>query len=367
MSSKFLRASVALLAGLGLPSGLLALSGSAASASDAGSATLYTLSNEASGNRVLAFTASPDGTLSPAGAFAAGGLGSGGGLGSQDSIVVSPDHSRLLAVNAGSDSIADFAIRRDGSLRLIDTAPSGGHKPISIALHEDHVFVLNGNDNTVSGLSLDDALTPIVGSTRRLSGTGGAQVSFTPDGKQVVVTEKASNLIDVFAVDADGNIGAATATPSTGTTPFGFAFDRRSDLLVSNAAGGAPGASSLTSYQVRRSGTADVVSGPVGSNQTAACWVVVAGDFAYTTNTGNGTITGYHVGPNGQLSLLDPSGLTATVGSSPIDATITGGNLFVINSGSHTITHNHIASDGSLSATGALAGLPASAVGLASA
>lgn len=97
---------------------------------------------------------------------------------------------------------------------------------------------------------LEDGLAPIPGSTRPLTGKGGAQVSFTPNGRQLVVTEKASDLIDTFRVGEDGRVGTATATASTGQTPFGFSIDRNGHLLVSNAAGGVAGMSSLSSYSV---------------------------------------------------------------------------------------------------------------------
>jgi 6-phosphogluconolactonase len=367
MSSRLIRRAIALSAVFGIPVGLVAVTNTAASASDRRATTVYTLSNETSGNRVLAYSAAADGSLTPAGSYSTGGLGTGGGLGSQGALVVTDDHRHLLAVNAGSDSVSELAVARDGSLRLVGTAPSGGHKPISVTVQDETAFVLNGDDSTISGIRVDGGLTPIAGSTRHLSGTGGAQVSFTPRGDQLVVTEKASNLIDVLRVDDDGNVSDATATPSTGVTPFGFAFDRRNHLLVSNAAGGAPGASSVTSYRVKRSGTANVLDGPVATNQSAACWVVVTADgrFAYTTNTASGTISGYRVALDGSLALLDASGVTATVGKGPIDAAIVRGDLYTVNSGSHTITVDHIGNDGSLTAGATLTGLPTSAVGLA--
>ena len=59
-----------------------------------------------------------------------------------------------------------------------------------------------------------------------------------------MVTEKNTNLIDVFPVDRHGQAGAPVTNPSNGVTPFGFAQDKRGRLIVSNANGGAPDASS---------------------------------------------------------------------------------------------------------------------------
>jgi 6-phosphogluconolactonase (cycloisomerase 2 family) len=196
-------------------------------------------------------------------------------------------------------------------------------------------------------------------------------VAFSPNGRHLVVTEKASNLIDVFNVDKHGVAGPATATPSTGETPFGFAFTGRNVLLVANAAGGAPGLSSASSYVVNGSGAADFVAGDIATGQTAACWTVVSsnGRYVYTTNTGSGTISGYRVGRDGSLTALNADGVTATTGagSRPADASVAGDFLYTRSGGTLTITIDHIERDGSLTPVGTVTGLPDTAVGLVAA
>ena len=71
------------------------------------------------------------------------------------------------------------------------------------------------------------------------------QVSFTPRGDQLVVSEKGANTIDTYPVDRWGRAGAGTAHASAGAAPFGFAFGKHDSLLVTEA-----GASALTSYQL---------------------------------------------------------------------------------------------------------------------
>ena len=121
------------------------------------------------------------------------------------------------------------------------------------------VYVLNaggavGGTDSVVGfrLSRDGALTMIAGSARGLSApsTGPAQVELSPDGASLVVTEKATNRIDVFAVEDTGLLGAPTSYASPGMTPFGFAFGKRDQFFVSEAFGGAADASAISSYQL---------------------------------------------------------------------------------------------------------------------
>src|SRR5687768_7502487 len=102
---------------------------------------VFTLSNSAAGNAVLAFARSADGSLTPAGSFATLGNGTGAGLGSQGAVVLSDDGELLFAVNAASNTITSFAV--DGSsLTRVSTVASGGTLPISLTTHADILYVL---------------------------------------------------------------------------------------------------------------------------------------------------------------------------------------------------------------------------------
>ena len=116
-------------------------------------------------------------------------------------------------------------------------------------------------------------------------------------------------------------------------------------------------------------GTVDSLDGPVATNQTAACWVVVTrnGRYAYTTNTGSASITGYRIGRDGSLTRLDDDGVTATTQAAPIDFDLTRNSryLYTLNDGSDSISIHRVNADGALEPIGVLTGLPATAVGLA--
>jgi hypothetical protein len=134
-----------------------------------------------------------------------------------------------------------------------------------VTVHGRDVYVLNnGAANNITGFRLGlRGLEPIPASTQTLSAetAGGAQVSFTPDGRQLVLTDKNTNHITTFLVRNEV-AQPAVASPSTGETPFGFSFSRRGELVVSNAAGGAAGASSVSTYAIGRDGLAQPLDGP---------------------------------------------------------------------------------------------------------
>jgi 6-phosphogluconolactonase (cycloisomerase 2 family) len=335
---------------------------------------VYTMSNASDGNAILIFERLLDGRLAAAGRVATGGAGAGGDLGNQGGLVLSGSERWLLAVNAGSHSLSVLELRRRG-LRLADLQPSGGIRPISVTEHRGVVYVLNAGSDSIMGFTLgrDGRLRPLAGSERPLSGTGTdpAQIGFTPDGEVLVVTEKATNKIVTFRVGRHGLPGNARVHDSSGPTPFGFAFGKRDQLFVSEAFGGAENASATSSYDLDRHGRLQTIQASVRINQTAACWVVVTpnGRFAYVTNTGSGSISGYAIDFDGTLELLDADGRTALTGdgSAPIDMAITdsGRFLYSLNSVTNTLGAFRILSDGSLRRLPFTDGLPAGANGLA--
>jgi 6-phosphogluconolactonase (cycloisomerase 2 family) len=229
------------------------------------------------------------------------------------------------------------------------------------------VYVLNngsfgGGIDTVVGfrLSRDGVLTEIPNSTRGLSAgaTGPAEVSLSPDGASLVVTEKATNRVDIFVVEDSGLLGTLSTYASSGNTPFGFAFGKHDQFFVSEAFGGAANASAISSYQVTGAATFSVISPSVPTTETAACWVAVSPDgrFLYTTNAGSGTVSGYSIRPDGSIALLDSDGVTGVTGGGVSDVTLTinGRYLYALRSGAGAIAVFRVEEHGGLTSLGAV-------------
>ena len=338
---------------------------------------VYTLSNDAAANMLIVFRRAANGSLQQASTHATGGKGSGDGLGSQGAVVMSEDRHWLFAVNAGSDELSVFYVSGE-LLYLVDCVPSRGARPISVTVHGDIAYVLNaGRDaapGSISGFRLSPfGLRHISGSTRPLSGAavGPAQVSFSPSGRALLVTEKGTNKIDEFRVDGTGRASLAVVHDSTGTTPFGFAITQRGQAIVSEAFGGAADAGAVSSYQLGGTSGLAAVSASVPDTESAPCWVVLAKNdrFAYVSNTASGTISTYRVALDGSVTLASADGRDADTGagSKPIDMALTrnDGLLYVLDSGTAQISAFGVGAGGALVAAGTTSGLPATAVGLA--
>ncbi len=341
------------------------------------SGDVYVMTNQPSGNAVMVFHRGPRGMLSYSDTFATGGNGLGSGvdpLGSQGALVLSEDQRLLFAVNAGSNSVSVFATRGD-SLRLLNTVSSGGVMPVSVAVKHDLVYVLNaGGTPNISGFRIRVAtnhLVPLPGSTRNLPGgaaSGPAQVSFSPDGDVLVVTEKGTNTIDTFPMHG-WLPGPGMSFPSSGTTPFGFDFGHDGVLVVSNASGGAVGQSTVSSYEVDEDGNLVVVSPALGDTQTAACWLIVPrnGRFAYTTNAGSNTISSFRIFEDGGLTLLNAVAASTGDGTTPIDMAFSGNSryLYTSNGGDGTISGFRVGFHGRLIPVASASGVPSGAQGIA--
>ncbi len=332
---------------------------------------VYTQSNQTDANEIIVYKKFNNGQLQYMGSYPTGGTGTGGGLGNQGSVAVSENGQWLLAVNAGSNSVSLFKITSQ-SLQLVCTAPSGGMRPVSVTQYGKLVYVLNaGGEGNISGFKIEHnlQLTAIPQSVKPLSSmaAGAAQISFTRNGKVLVVTEKATNKIISYSINSYGQPGMMHQITSANTTPFGFAVGRFGNIYVSEAAGGTPNASTVSSYKVSPDGNITLTQGPIGTNQTAACWVVVTKNnrHAYTTNTASNSISAFSIHPfSGNVQLQ--SEIAAATEAGPIDATVSSDSkfLYVLNGASHSIQSYRISQSGALSHIQTITGVTAGANGL---
>ncbi len=329
-------------------------------------------------------------------------------------------------------TITSFLVAQDGTLTFADRVSSGGLYPNSLTIAErtddrekgwdeedgHHVmrllYVLNaggpgmsptcGTGPNITGLTVDrkGSMTPLSNSTQpidpgALDGTGSgencnvggfpvpafncglnppafprspAQVGFTPDGNQLLVTVKGTNTIYVFPVGDRGRVGTPTTTQAPGPglpTYFGFTFDGNEHLLLSEAFGASPsipagGTGAVSSFTITRTGKLRTISADIGDSGTAACWVAldpVRGRYLYVSNNLSASLSSYTVGKDGSLTLLAS---VAGSDNGPNDMAVARegntGFLYTLASGGGTVDAYRINSNGSLTAVGSVPGMP---------
>jgi 6-phosphogluconolactonase (cycloisomerase 2 family) len=333
---------------------------------------VFVMTNDADSNAVIAYERTPIGTLQSPRRYQTGGRGSGGTvdpLGSQGSLTLSDDGSYLLATNAGSGSVSVFRVL-GAHLALTDRVPSGGSEPNAVTQHGKLVYVLNtAGSSSVVGFQLRDGkLTRIPDSQRFLSGNfvESASLAFSGDGRELVVTERATNSIDVFRVQADGRLSPITVNPAAGEGTFAAVFAPNGAILVSETGGEGLNSSTISSYAIASDGALQPISKTIPTLGAANCWNVVTPDgrFVYTSNAGTSSVSGFQIGANGVLTPLPGTVVGVNPqGSANLDIAVgaDGAYLYTLNAGSGAIGVFRVESDGRLTNFGTVGGLPAAA------
>ncbi len=360
-------------------------------------------------NQIVAYSRDANGELVQIGLYDTGGLGenirnSGANpLASQDPLIVSKDKRFVFAVNPGSESISSFRINDDfslteASLNVSTSGESGAQNPVSLTVFEDILYVVNtGNFVDDAGEELDalpadrnrtnasiigfriaddGSLSELAGSEITTVGANAGSIEFTEDGRNLYVTQRRTNDIihiglteDHVPITYDGGEQRITAIPSITPQPFGtdlYPAENGTFLLVSEGNNGAEGLSALSSYRVEEGGaltgislSSGVEGDPLVTGFTFGCWVefveTPTGDFAYVSNTPDGTITSYAVGDEGGLTRLESLAGTANIegddtqnGGGVLDAEIVYPYLYQVVNNDGRIAQFEIAEDGSL-------------------
>ena len=316
-------------------------------------------------------------------------------------------------------SVTSFAVQADGTLLFVEKVASGGFFPNSVAVDSGQglLFVLNaggpGKNPTcahgpnIAGFKLSNSghLSPLARSKQPIdfgSSTGTpfncdgsgpfatadfacglnppafprspAQISFAPGGSQLVVTVKGPNLIYVFSLGRGGKPSAIPVIYKNQSGPnhptyFGFAFDEKGFLIVSEPFGKTPvipGApfSSASSFSIQKNGVLQPVSSGVANGRGTSCWLVIYNQIAYTGNNNTSDVSSYKIGADGSLTLFEATA-AKTLGLPNDLAVAVDSNgtafLYVLESGVGSVGVFRIAANGTLTLVQSASGLPAGA------
>ncbi len=340
---------------------------------------VYSETNNPKRNQVLIFNRFANGSLAFVKAVATGGTGGQQlqpgcaptcpFLDTQGEVTLTSNGKLLFVVNAGSNTISSFRAT-SGGLQLADVKSSGGKFPNSITVHGNVLYVLDSGifpqpgppvPGNVAGFHFNTAghLTPIKGSIRPLTATVpglARQVGFNNTGSVLVASllgnpnampPSSADSIDTFKITATGAASAATAHNSTTAFPFGFAFDPKDHLIMSQVTSlTVPGAGDTASYQVSGSGALTPIT-TQPTHGSAPCWVTVTGNghYAYVVNTGGGAPTGaftseYKVFPGGGLKLLGNTAVRPEFALTDETLSSDSRYLYVLATGATPATHH---------------------------
>jgi 6-phosphogluconolactonase (cycloisomerase 2 family) len=295
-------------------------------------------------NAVLAYVNKGNGMVEelPGSPFPTGGAGVGNPmqiLGPNDSdtqLKLSDDKQFLLAVNSGSNTIAVFRIRHDGSLTAVAGSPfpSGGQTPVSIDVKGKYVFVVNKsqdplhpparNPNYITfTMDHNGALTQVPNSVfETTAGTsptqalvsGNRQFVFGTDFLGFQLTPPRGTLRS-FTIDNSGKLAPVAGTPYT-IPGMGGALGLWQHPKANVLYVGFPLQAKVGVYTIDQSSGALAFQSTVNAGP-AACWIRTTkkGDYLYVLNSGENTVSMYNSSNAGSPS---PIGKLTLKQSGPI-------------------------------------------------
>jgi len=337
---------------------------------------LFVETDASGGNSVLSYTRGTDGTISYVATYATGGTGATAAgsaadpLASQGGLALTDNGNELLAVNAGSDTVSVFAVFGP-YLHLIQQIPTNGNFPVSIAVHDDLVAVLNaGGAGSVTQFQLQWGRLAGTGQTRSLGLTnttppnflaGAGQVGYSPNGQFLIVTTKGStSSFEVFSVAFNGTLSSSpTVTPSTNPVPFSFTFDAHGRLVATEAKN-----SFLSTYSINPNGSLSPI-GTVSDGGAALCWISSAKGYFFGSNAGSGTVSSFSENAAGVPAVLNAIAATAHAGTTDSATSPDGQFLYVESGGAGALDAFAVNANGTLTPLETLWNLPKPYEGIA--
>jgi 6-phosphogluconolactonase (cycloisomerase 2 family) len=284
---------------------------------------VYVESDDPAGNAVFAFRRHDDGSLTPlpGSPFPTGGLGitptfALGPFDSDQEVIVNKAHTLLFAVNGGSDSVAVFRIKPDGSLTPVDGSPfpSGGSNPVSVGLSRDDVLCVVNQDQDPGhpGVFLPNytsfrvtergRLVPVEHSTFFVDqGSSPSQALVSPDGGLLFGAEFLGGLLRTLRITESGRLVPGVAQPlppaefaETGAppNPLGLAVHPTRRLLYVDFVT----ISRIGVFEYNHEGDLRFIRSVPDSGR-APCWALVnkEGTRFYASNTGDTSVTVYDI------------------------------------------------------------------------
>ena len=240
-------------------------------------------------------------------------------------VAISPNKKNLYAV--GGDKIVAFAIGGDKKLTYLNSESSAGAGPCHVSVHPcgKAAYVSNYGGGSFAAYALQaDGKVTAPSYTEQYTGTGPnakrqekAHAHFataSPDGKYVYVTDLGSDKIMNYAVDSKGGALKPNPTqpffsgkPGAGPRHLIIHPSGKSLFLLNELE------ATLTSCTIDKNGVIKAIdtyptipadyAGP--TNTSSAIHLHPNGKYVYVSNRGHNSISGFKIGPDGALEMVD--------------------------------------------------------------
>ncbi len=303
--------------------------------------SVYVIQNSAINNQIAAFQQDPaTGSLRLIETYSTGGLGRPSVDGNSSHALVTRGQ-QLFAVNSGDHSISAFEILTGGRLRFQGRYPSGGFVPVSLAIHRDHLLVLNQGSNLEAlhgGISAfrirrDGSLQPISSAYfDYVPGDLPVDVLTAPNSDVFGVSRKLSGNFDIFRLSEDGfilrtdSIGGLQEPYGGATLPERSLGSKRMNLgnlfAVTQGKEDQPG---VLAFKTNSRGAVKQMNQDIRPQLLDPCWAAIHpdGQRLWVSAFARRSLSLYHLERNGVLQWVSdiapidqgPGGLDITIRS----------------------------------------------------
>lgn len=194
---------------------------------------------------------------------------------------IDPSNQFVFVPCKGADAIAQFKLSNGklvaNATKVVKTAAGAGPRHIAFHPNGKYAYLINENNSTMTGFTLDatGSLTPIETKSTLptgFSGTNtGAEVWVHPSGMLVYGSNRGDNSIVAFTIDpATGKMTLKGHTKSGGKTPRDFTLDATGKFLYSAN----QDSSNVVPFAIDAAGALAPVGAPVSVDQASFIGVV---------------------------------------------------------------------------------------------
>ncbi len=221
-------------------------------------------------------------------------------------------HNTLYVANIGSQTISQYKTAADGTLSELRTPISSSAFTESLVISPDHRFLYSlGFDGNIFqyGLGSEGELTLLNNWTYA---DNPVAMTFSSSGKFAYMVNDAITDISQYEVAADGSfIPLTPATVASRGCPSGPILSAQSKTGIDFIYVLSCSTDEIEAYSVAHDGT--LSSQQVVSTGALPSDMKISGNFLYTTNMGDSTVSTFTIGSNGLLQASTPA--SAAMGS----------------------------------------------------
>ena len=242
---------------------------------------VFVQTDDTAGNTIVAYTRTAADGLQQLASYPTGGNGGAtmgsvvDHLSSQGSLAFDRRAGLLYAVNAGSNTITVFRVRGDGLIRS-QVISSGGQFPVSIAVHGNQVFALNGH---------------------------------------LALAETGAGAVATFAIASDGTLTQLGSAATGQAATCWITAAPQGTLYPSNA-----GSGTKSTLSTEPDGTITQLGTTPTDPGTTDAAVSSDGQYLYVQAGEPGNIDAYHIGPGGSLTETGSVTVPGAIGGEGIAA-----------------------------------------------